>query len=137
MPSPAETFRRKPARVAFDGTPRDSGEPAPSLARTVAILVCLLRSGSVDLPWYQRNFQMSERAFLRDLQYLRTIGDELGIRISRQIEGRVRLESVAGSNPLRDEASSFEDALRAVARALGAPAARELGTQSEPATTTS
>ena len=131
MATPQPRPSRPLARLVAAHAPRESGEPTGSLVRAISILVCLLRSGSVDFAWYKRSFEMSERAFTRDLQYLRSVGDELGIRISHRVDGRVRLEKVEGRNRLGDAASTFDDALRAVARALGGPAARELGASPE------
>jgi predicted DNA-binding transcriptional regulator YafY len=114
-------------QLVFEGVPREKGEPSGSLARTIAVLVRLLRSGAVDFAWYARHFEMSERQFMRDLRYLRTTCGDLGIRIGKRAGGRAELEGFDGRNRLGDDARGRDEALRAVARALGGPAAAELG----------
>jgi len=74
---------------------------------------------------------MSERQFARDLRQLRKIGDGFGLRISNQQQGRVRLEAVAGKNRLQNDLAGREAVLRIIARAVGAPVARELGIAGE------
>jgi predicted DNA-binding transcriptional regulator YafY len=114
-------------QLELDHVRRDTGEPSSSLARSVSVLVCLLKAGSVDFDWYRRCFEMSERQFARDLQHLRTIVADLGITISNRVGGRVTLVGFEGRNRLGETAALRDEALRAVARALGAPVAVELG----------
>jgi predicted DNA-binding transcriptional regulator YafY len=119
-------------QLELEHVPRDTGEPTGSLVRTVSMLVLLLKSGSLDFDWYRRSFEMSERQFVRDLQHLRRIVSDLGIAISNRAEGRVRLVGFNGHNRLGEVSAARDEALRAVARALGAPAAVELGAPDDP-----
>jgi predicted DNA-binding transcriptional regulator YafY len=113
------------AQLRIEAIPRDGGEPAAAVARNVALLVALLR-GPVHYDWYYRRFELSERQFSRDLQHLRKIGDDLGIRIGRKRNGMVRVEAIEGRNRLADLAPARENVIRAIAWALGAPAAAAL-----------
>ncbi len=97
------------------------------MARLVTVLVHLLRFRSVDFDWYRREFEMSQRQFARDLQHLRKILDDVGLRLSNRKDGRVTLDGADGWNQLATGADDQAEALRAVARALGGPAARDLG----------
>jgi predicted DNA-binding transcriptional regulator YafY len=130
-PAPAAS----PGQLEFEHVRREPGEPSSSLARCVAVLVRLLKMGSVEYDWYWRCFEMSDRQFTRDLQYLRAIGADLGIAISKKSNGRVTLAGFEGRNRLGEEAAVRDEALRAVARALGAPAAVELGAPEDSDTT--
>ena len=121
-----------PAQLEFEHVPRDTGEPTGSLVRSVSMLVVLLKSGSIDFDWYSRCFEMSDRQFARDLQHLRSIVSDLGISISKRTEGRVKLVGFDGHNKLGEASAARDEALRAVARALGAPAAVELGAPADP-----
>jgi predicted DNA-binding transcriptional regulator YafY len=114
-------------QLPLDHVPRDTGEPSAHMARLVTTLVQLLRFRSVDFAWYGREFEMSERQFIRDLQHLRKILDDIGLRLSNRKSGRVTLEGADGWNLLASAAGDQLEALRAVARALGGPAARDLG----------
>src|ERR1700722_3024885 len=116
-------------QLPLDHVPRDTGEPSAHMARLVTTLVHLLRFRSVDYAWYGRQFEMSERQFIRDLQHLRKILDDIGLRVSNRKDGRVTLDGADGWNLLASAAGDQLEALRAVARALGGPAARELGSQ--------
>jgi hypothetical protein len=126
-PARKKSTRTGSPQLEFDQVRRDSGEPSASLARCISVLVHLLKTGSVDYAWYYRWFELSDRQFARDLKYLRTIGDDLGISISKRVDGRTTLLGFEGRNKLGEEAQVRDDAVRAVARALGAPAAVELG----------
>ncbi len=115
-------------QLPLDHVPRDTGEPSAHMARLVTTLVHLLRFRSVEYAWYRHEFEMSERQFIRDLQHLRKILDDIGLRLSNRRDGRVTLAGADGWNQLAGAAGEQADALRAVARALGGPAARDLGT---------
>lgn len=131
--TPARPVRHPPGhrQLAFAEFPRDTGEPSGYLVRTISVLVRLLRTGAVDYDWYRRYFELSERQFMRDLQHLRKIGGEIGIRIGKRSRGRVALEGFDGKNRLADGPRAHDEALRAIGRVLGGPAARELGTEPE------
>jgi predicted DNA-binding transcriptional regulator YafY len=116
-------------QLPLDHVPRDTGEPSAHMARLVTTLVHLLRFRSVEYSWYRREFEMSERQFIRDLQHLRKILDDIGLRLSNRKDGRVTLAGADGWNQLAGAAGDQLEALRAVARALGGPAARDLGSQ--------
>ena len=128
-PKPAASA---PGQLELEHVPRDTGEPTGYLVRTVSMLVHLLRARALDFDWYRRNFEMSERQFARDLQHLRRVVSDLGISISNRVEGRVKLVGFEGHNRLGEAASAQDEALRAVARALGGPAAVELGAPEDP-----
>ncbi len=128
MPVGSKRPRPSPDQLELDHVPRDTGEPSAALVRTVSMLVLLLKSGSLDFDWYRRCFEMGDRQFARDLQHLRRIVGDLGITISNRVNGRVRLIGFDGKNKLAEVQSARDEALRAVARALGGPAAVELGT---------
>ena len=134
--SPAPFTRKPPAtavnQLELENVPRDTGEPSGSLVRTVSMLVLLLRSGSLDFDWYRRCFEMSERQFARDLQHLRCIVADRGITISNRVGGRVKLVNYDGPNKLSEASAARDEALRAVAGALGPPAAVELGAPPDP-----
>lgn len=114
-------------QLAFEHVSRDTGEPSGHLARMVTVLVQLLRFRSLDYAWYQREFELSERQFSRDLQHLRKILDDVGLRVSNRQAGRVTLQGADTWNRLAAATGDHAEALRAVARALGGPAARDLG----------
>jgi proteasome accessory factor B len=116
-----------PEQLAFEHVPRDTGEPSGHLARMVTVLVQLLRFRFLDYAWYWKQFELSERQFSRDLQHLRKILDDIGLGLSNRQAGRVTLLGADGWNRLAGAVGDHADALRAVARALGGPAARELG----------
>jgi predicted DNA-binding transcriptional regulator YafY len=119
-------------QLSFSAVPHSGDEPSEHVARIVSMLVILLRDGFVRFGWYQRQFERSARQFTRDLRHLRTIGEGVGIRISRQTEGRARLLSIAGKNRLSEAVPDRTGILRTIARALGAPVARELEISDEP-----
>lgn len=108
---------------------RDTGEPSGHLVRMVTMLLQLLRSHSIDYPWYGRHFELSKRQFARDLQHMRKIVEELGLKIPIRKDGRFVLIGGESWNKLGDRPRDQADALLAVARALGGPAAHELGAE--------
>jgi len=133
VPIPRKTVVPIPTgQLEFESMRRDTGEPSGTLTRCVAVLVRLLKMRSVDFDWYRVHFELSERQFARDLQHLRIICSELGITISNRVKGRVSLTGFEGRNWLGEEAAFRDEALRAVARALGGPAAWELGAPEDP-----
>jgi proteasome accessory factor B len=113
----------------FGAVSRQGDEPSEHLARIVSMLLVLMREGFISYDWYLRSFERSARQFARDLRHLRQIGDRLDVRISHQVEGRARLISIAGKNRLKDSdgAPDHRAMIRTIARALGAPVARQLG----------
>jgi hypothetical protein len=119
-------------QLAFTAVQREGDEPTEHVVRIVSMLVILLRDGSVGFDWYRREFERSARQFARDLKHIRLIGESVGMTISNQKEGRARLLSVVGKNRLREAAPDHTGILRAIARALGAPVAKELGIADAP-----
>ncbi|HTV73646.1 MAG TPA: helix-turn-helix domain-containing protein [Candidatus Acidoferrales bacterium] len=66
------------------GKARESGTPSPATSRKIQLLIALVRRRYISLQQLQREFRISERTLLRDLQELRQIGSEAGFRIGER-----------------------------------------------------
>jgi len=78
------------------GKARASGQPAEATARKISVLLHLLRSRRIGVAFIQKQFGLSERQALRDLQELRKLGATLGFTITkRDSAGNVELADFA------------------------------------------
>jgi predicted DNA-binding transcriptional regulator YafY len=115
------------------GEARKSSNDAPeSVVRKIALIVELLRQRRIRFSAYEREYARDFRSFQRDLQQLRKIGVLAGFEISN-IQNRELVELVALDGKVRKLALDAERVERltvTIARSLGEPIVRELGSNS-------
>ena len=114
---------------------RSTNEASASVARKVTMIVDLLTQRQVRFSDYARTYDRDYRSFQRDLQQLRTIGKDAGFSIA-PIKGReiAALTTVdAKKRALNRGPKRIEILTATIARALGEPMARELGTEPQTA----
>jgi len=100
-----------------------------SAGRKIAMVVELLCQRRIRFSHYRDVYGKEYRSFQRDLQHLRKIGDYAGYTIS-DIKDRELVELVALDGKTRNlnkNAAQIERLTATIARALGEPIARELG----------
>jgi predicted DNA-binding transcriptional regulator YafY len=115
----------------FDsGTGRtSSNEASESVVRKVAMIVELLRQKNIRFSEYERQYHRDYRSFQRDLQQLRAIGVEAGFTISN-IADKELVRLLATNDKVKNlnrGAERAERLMATIARALGEPISRELG----------
>jgi predicted DNA-binding transcriptional regulator YafY len=105
------------------GKPRRSGDPAPSTARKIAILLDLVRNRQISLKACENMYSASERTLLRDLQELRAIGESAGFTISEREHGDIFSLAEFKSNPNNLVAGQkrFRALIAELFKAFGAP----------------
>lgn len=108
---------------------KSSNDATESVVRKVAMIVELLSQRSIRFSAYQAEYERDYRSFQRDLQQLRKIGVHAGFSISH-IKNNELVELVALDGKTRNlnrSAERVERLTATIARALGEPIVRELG----------
>jgi predicted DNA-binding transcriptional regulator YafY len=110
---------------------KSSNDAAESVVRKVALIVELLRQRRIRFSAYTKEYARNYRSFQRDLQQLRKIGVHAGFEISK-IKDAELVELVALDGKTRNlnrDAERVERLTATIARSLGEPIVRELGSQ--------
>ncbi len=110
-------------------TRKSSNDATESVVRKVAMIVELLRQRRIRFSEYAKLYERDYRSFQRDLQQLRKIGVHAGFELSK-IKNSELVELVALDGKTRNlnrDAERVERLTATIARSLGEPIVRELG----------
>jgi predicted DNA-binding transcriptional regulator YafY len=121
----------KTAPYASTKKRKSSNAATASTSRKLALVVELLTQRRIRFSLYHDRFRKDFRSFQRDLQQLRKIGTTYGFAISTIKDGEfVELIALdAKTQHLNKDAKRVERLLATMARALGEPIIRELGSR--------
>lgn len=108
---------------------KSTNEASDSVIRKIWIIVELFRHKRLSFETYAKEHERDKRSFQRDMQQLRTIGEQSGFSISQIKAGSyVELEHFdAKIRALHREGTQSEQLIGDVARAMGQPIAVEIG----------
>ena len=108
---------------------KSSNDATESVDRKIAMIVELLSQRRIRFSAYAEQYSRDYRSFQRDLQQLRKIGVHAGFEISKiKDEELVELTALNGkTRNLNRSAERVERLTATIARALGEPIVRELG----------
>jgi predicted DNA-binding transcriptional regulator YafY len=110
---------------------KSSNDATESVVRKVAMIVELLRQRRIRFSEYAKVYERDYRSFQRDLQQLRKIGVHAGFELSKIKDSEfVELVALDGkTRSLNRDAERIERLTATIARSLGEPIVRELGSR--------
>lgn len=115
------------ATILFDPTGiREPTRPSEDEERLVWMLLTLVRTREVSYATHARRFHRHVRTFQRDVAKLQALGVEYGFSLTKRPRGIATLAKIEGIAHPQTLVGSSEDAVRAVAEALGDVVAQSL-----------